>query len=120
MCIGRHAVRLNGPRVAGAGALAQPWPMQCVGCGGERNLASGERVGFRDECAACGADLHICRNCRHHDVSAYNEWRESSAVRVADRERANRCEYFAPAGGARASADSAPAAKAALDALFRK
>ena len=83
-------------------------------------LASGERVGFRDECSACGADLHICRNCRHHDTAAYNECRESSAERVADRERANRCEYFAPAEAGRAGGDPAPDPRAALDALFKK
>lgn len=84
-------------------------------------LASGERVAFRDPCATCGADLHVCRNCAHHDPSAYNECRESSAERVSHRERANRCDYFVPAEG-RATAGGGPTeqARAALDSLFKK
>jgi hypothetical protein len=95
--------------------------MRCFACGAERALASGERVGFRDTCDKCGADLHACRNCAHHDPSAYNECREPQTERVADRERANRCDWFAPAAGAAGAAASAQGgARARLDALFRK
>jgi len=96
--------------------------MRCAACGHEIPLASGERVGFRDECPACRADLHACRQCAHRDPGAYNECREPGTERVADRERANRCDWFAP------RADGAPpprseeraGAKSALDALFAK
>jgi hypothetical protein len=81
-------------------------------------LRSGERVGFRDACAGCGRDLHVCRNCAHHDPAAYNECRESSAERVGDRERANRCDYFAPGGGPRPAA-AQERARSSLDALFK-
>lgn len=95
--------------------------MECFACGAEVALASGERVGFRDACDACGADLHACRNCAHHDQSVYNECRESSAERVADRDRANRCDYFRPREGGAARGGDAPAdPRAALDALFAK
>ncbi len=87
-------------------------------------LAAGARVGFRDACDRCGADLHVCRNCRHHDPSAYNECREPRAERVGDRERANRCDEFAPAEGAAAhssdGSDGRADARSALDALFKK
>ena len=85
--------------------------MRCFGCGAVRELASGARIGFRDSCETCDVDLHVCLNCVHHDPAAYNECRESSAERVADRDRANRCEYFRPrageaaAGGAGAASD---------------
>jgi hypothetical protein len=94
--------------------------MRCFGCGGVTSLASGERIGFRDTCAACGRDLHVCRNCAHHDPSAYNECREPNAERVGERDRSNRCEYFTPgeAAGARAGAERKPA-RASLDALFK-
>ena len=95
--------------------------MRCHACGAGVPLASGERVGFRDVCEACRADLHVCRNCVHHDASAYNECREPNAERVDDRARANRCEYFRP--GAPAQAGPAAArdpSRAALDALFKK
>jgi hypothetical protein len=95
--------------------------MHCFACDAGVELASGESVGFRDVCDACGADLHACRNCAHHDPKAYNQCRESNAERVLDPERGNRCDYFTP-GSARGG--DAPAAQAsarnALDALFKK
>jgi hypothetical protein len=95
--------------------------MGCFACDAAIELASGQRVGFRDACAACGADLHSCRNCGHHDPSAYNECRESSAERVSDRERANRCDYFAPGTAVGGGIDTEEqAARTALDDLFRK
>ncbi len=95
--------------------------MRCFACDAAHELASGERVGFRDACSACGADLHVCRNCAHHDPSAYNECRESGAERVADRERANRCEWFAPgSGGGGDAAAARESASRSLDALFKK
>ncbi|NQZ95129.1 MAG: hypothetical protein HRU01_01345 [Myxococcales bacterium] len=95
--------------------------MRCFSCDAEIELGTAERVGFRDTCDACSADLHVCRNCRHHDPNAYNECRESSAERVAERERGNRCEYFSPgdaAGGAAAAAASK--SRSDLEALFKK
>lgn len=95
--------------------------VRCFSCGRPLDLAAGERVGFRDECPGCGADLHVCRNCAHHDPSAYNECREPQAERVGDRERANRCDYFAPAAGAADGGGGEPVeARARLDALFKK
>lgn len=94
--------------------------MQCHGCGADRPLAAGERIGFRETCDACGRDLHVCKNCRFHDPSAYNECREPNAERVSDRERANRCDYFAPGGGEAGGDDPGGAARDQLDALFKK
>jgi hypothetical protein len=92
--------------------------VQCFACGSDVKLASGERVGFRDTCARCGADRHVCRNCAHHDPAVYNECRETSAERVSDRDRANRCDWFAP----REAGAPVPAgtSRSALDALFKK
>jgi len=94
--------------------------MICFSCRKPIELRPGQRIGFRDECDNCGADLHVCRNCEFHDPSAYNECREPNAERELERERANRCEYFA--AGSRASGVSSPqeSAKARLDALFKK
>jgi len=95
--------------------------MRCFACDDAIELAAGERIGFRDTCDLCNADLHVCRNCEFHDPSAYNECRESSAERVGDRERANRCEYFAPGeGGGGDAASSAARARSDLDSLFKK
>jgi hypothetical protein len=101
--------------------LAQLFSVECFACAAAVELASGERVGFRDSCDACGADLHVCRNCTHHDPAAYNECREPNAERVSDRERANRCDYFAPTERAAGpGANRGGKARDALDALFKK
>jgi hypothetical protein len=98
--------------------------MRCFSCGRDVVLRAGERVGFRDACP-CGSDLHVCRNCAHPDPSAYNECRESNAERVGDRERANRCDYFAPGSPASGpvsgpTASSPQGSRAALENLFKK
>ena len=93
--------------------------MRCWSCGTAFELAAGERVGFRDACSGCGADLHACRGCSFHDPSAYNECREPSAERVSNRERANRCDHFAPVDRATGRA-AAKSARAGLEELFKK
>ncbi len=95
--------------------------MACFSCNAEVVLAAGERIGFRDTCPACDADLHSCRNCGLYDPSAYNECRESSAEWVSDRERANRCDYFTL--GDRAGGNAAASherARSDLESLFKK
>ncbi|NNL67110.1 MAG: hypothetical protein HKP30_12765, partial [Myxococcales bacterium] len=94
--------------------------VRCHACGEERTLAASERIGFRETCERCDADLHVCLNCRFHDPSAYNECREPNAERVADRDRANRCDYFAAGSGEGGSAAAGEASGNPLDALFKK
>jgi hypothetical protein len=96
--------------------------VRCFACGGTIELRSGERVGLRDSCPGCGADLHVCRNCAHHDPGAHNQCREPGTEPVADRERANRCDWFTPGAGTGAGAARAERerARSALDGLFRK
>ena len=81
-----------------------------------------ERVGFRDECEGCGADLHVCLNCDFHDPGAHNQCRESQADPVAEKDRANRCEWFRATrpAGARGVDPKPDDARAKLDALFKK
>jgi hypothetical protein len=88
----------------------------CHRCGGTVSLV--ERIGRRQTCLHCDADLHCCRNCRFFDMSAHNQCREPQAERQVDKERGNFCEYFAfsdrPAAASQPSAD----ARAKLEALF--
>jgi len=93
--------------------------VHCHACGNERSLGSGERVGTREVCEGCGADLHACLNCAHHDDGAYNECRESSAERVLDKAGANRCDYFTPAAQRDPHGPEA-GDRTALERLFRK
>ena len=93
--------------------------MHCAGCNRELPLAAGERVGFRDTCEGCGADLHSCIHCENYDPGAHNDCREPSAEWVSDRERANRCDWFRPTG--REGGDGSPreSALSELDSLFK-
>src|SRR5687768_1367197 len=74
----------------------------------------------REVCAACNADQHVCKLCRHYDPRVADMCREERAERVSDKERANFCDYFAPAPGAYkpAQVSAAEAAKQKLAALF--
>jgi len=95
--------------------------MRCFACNAVIELAVGERVGFREDCEGCGADLHVCRNCTLHDPGAHNECREPNTERVGDRERANHCEYFTPSDrGGGETAKAAAEAKSRLEDLFKK
>lgn len=76
-------------------------------------------LGRRAECLACHAELHVCRMCRHYDVSKAKQCREPVAEPVRDKTRANFCDWFQlgantgepiRAGGVNG--------RAALDALF--
>jgi len=79
-------------------------------------------------CAACGKDIRSCRNCRFYRSGARGDCAETSAEPVADKERANFCDWFSvnpafrkvmdKAGAAKAVADKSAAAKTAFDNLF--
>lgn len=69
------------------------------------------------ECPGCGADAHVCHNCRYFDTGAHRQCREVQAEWVQDKERSNFCANFNPIAdhGARSSPDLQ---KAKLEALF--
>ena len=53
-------------------------------------------LGFREDCLACGAPLHCCKNCRFYAPASY-EWCGEPQARdekPRDPEEANRCDYF--------------------------
>ena len=74
----------------------------CHACGAV--IETREKIRRADECSQCGRDLRCCRNCRHFDPAVHNQCREVVAEWVADKERANFCDYFELAD----SAGSAP------------
>jgi hypothetical protein len=77
----------------------------------------------RSERCQCGADLHCCRLCALYDTRAYQQCKEPTVEEVRNKERANFCDHFKPVAGAfqgGSPAAAADAARAALDALFRK
>lgn len=77
-------------------------------------------LGRRDECPACGTDLHVCRMCEFYDTSVAKSCREPVAEEVTDKERANFCDYFRGRAGllAAGGAGAAEAARTELEALF--
>ena len=79
-----------------------------------------EEIDLDDRVSNCGRDLHCCKQCKFYDPHAYNDCREVSAERVVDKERANFCEYFVPAGSARGNVNTKQEAKNALESLFKK
>jgi len=79
-----------------------------------------ERVGLREECPQCRADVHACRNCQFYDRSAYNECREPSAEVVREKDRANHCDYFQAGQGPGGKGPSKEDLLKAAEALFKK
>ena len=70
--------------------------MKCVFCHTE---IAATRVHIRDECPACGRDLHICLNCEFYDPHAYRQCRESIHEPVQEKEKANFCDFFRASQG---------------------
>ena len=52
------------------------------------------KVSFRAECSHCGADLHVCVNCKNHALGKPNECKIPGTDPIRDREKANFCEEF--------------------------
>ncbi len=90
--------------------------MNCFFCDREVSAA---KIHIRDECPACGRDLHICLNCEFYDANAYRQCRESIREPVLDKEKANYCDFFRPAKGGAAEAESESDALTKLHDLFK-
>ncbi|MBM66251.1 MAG: hypothetical protein CMH55_08470 [Myxococcales bacterium] len=78
------------------------------------------RLGFRESCQHCEADLHCCLNCELYDPGAHNSCREPVTEYVPDKEKRNFCGWFSFVGGERNEEDEKAAALSKLDALFKK
>lgn len=91
----------------------------CYSC--KQSIAVLERVGRREECPACKADVHVCKNCEFYDAKSYNECREPAAEPVREKDRANYCDFFDPRKGVGpAGPTKAELLKAQAEALFKK
>ena len=64
----------------------------CYRC--QYEIVSKDRVGRRDACPGCGADLRCCLNCAFYDTHYANACRESNADPVLDKAAGNFCEFF--------------------------
>ena len=89
----------------------------CHGC--NKTLKRPDKIGLRDECEFCGADLHSCKSCEFYDPKVYNECRETSADVVREKDRANFCDYYQPKTSANVVSEK-DKLLAAAEALFKK
>ncbi|MCE2485776.1 MAG: hypothetical protein J4F42_09720 [Desulfurellaceae bacterium] len=98
-----------------------PQSPTCHQCGVEIHVV--ERVGRRDSCPGCEADLRCCLNCVFYDPHVSNACREPNVEPVRDKDVANFCDYFSlgnPAARPAAEPSQAADARAHLEALFAK
>lgn len=72
------------------------------------------------ECKACHGPLHTCRQCEFYDTRVAKSCRETIAEEVKDKTRANFCDYLRPKPGAFMPAETASAdrARSELESLF--
>jgi hypothetical protein len=92
--------------------------LRCHRCQSE--VSSKERIGRRDTCPGCGADLHCCLNCAFYDLHYANACREPNTDPVLDKEAGNFCEFFSFAQHQGQQQRAATDARAQLEALFKK
>lgn len=98
-----------------------PQVLRCHRCGAE--IVVLERVGRRDSCPGCAADVHCCLNCLFYDPQASHACREPNAEPVRDMDLGNFCDYFSPgnpAGRSTVEWTQATEARARLEALFAR
>ncbi len=78
-------------------------------------------LGRKEECGKCRSDAHVCKNCEHYDAKVYNECRETQADFIAEKERANFCDFFRVSSKDNVSAEQKKNdLRAAAEALFKK
>ena len=94
------------------------WVFNCWSCKQETEMD--DKVGRKDECPHCRSDMHACKNCQYFDVGSHNQCTETIAEYVPDKTRANFCGMYKAYDGERAPDEDIGAAKAKLEALFKK
>jgi len=91
----------------------------CHAC--KEGLSGELKVGRKDECPFCGADLRCCLNCVFYDRAVSKQCRETVTELVREKEKANFCDYFVFAENRITAADAGSTqARKALDDLFKK
>ncbi len=89
----------------------------CWSCNDDVDMTT--KVQRKDECISCGADLHVCKNCRFWDPGYHNECRENSAHYIRDREKSNFCMAFEFKSTTEEDAAEANDARSKLEDLFK-
>lgn len=79
-----------------------------------------DKVKRSDECPHCRTDMRSCKNCQFWDPGAHNECSETISEYVSEKERGNFCGMYRAFQGEREPGEDVDAAKAKLEALFRR
>jgi hypothetical protein len=66
----------------------------CHACKASWEGSPGSQPGRNETCGKCGADVHVCLNCRLYDPGSSNECRSSTTERVRDKDKRNFCDEF--------------------------
>ena len=91
----------------------------CYRC--QYEIVSKDRLGRRDTCPSCGADVRCCLNCAFYDTQYANACREPNADPVLDKEAGNFCEFFTLSEHRQPRpSTTTDDARARLEALFKK
>lgn len=69
--------------------------MDCWRCG-KPGDAEKKKIGFREVCGFCGADLHSCKGCRYYAPGKPNDCAVPGTEPIRDHEAFNFCEEFRP------------------------
>ena len=118
-----HRSELGAPRGRSAG-FDKELVIACKKCGD--TIRRTDPIGAEDSCPKCGSPLHRCLQCKFFDPSLRFECSENMKLkeRIADKNAANECRWFAAAASfdmtGRKAADSPATARAAFEALFKK
>jgi hypothetical protein len=67
---------------------------KCHACGAVWDGSPGTPPGRNETCASCGADLHVCLNCKLYDPSASRQCSSSTTEAVKDKQKRNFCDEF--------------------------
>jgi hypothetical protein len=86
---GRPLQDAAGPRTPNL--MASHEVFRCARCGNRLALP----VEAASRCSRCGADLHACVQCVSFDTSARYECVQPIPARIAPKDAANACTYFA-------------------------
>lgn len=94
------------------------WVFYCWSCLEPTEME--DKVIRADECPHCHTDMHSCKNCQYYDPGAHNDCKETIAEYVPDKERSNFCGMYKAFENPREAGPDINAAKAKLEALFKK
>ncbi len=94
--------------------------MTCALC--KKEISVDKHLSRKAACPACGADLHICLNCKFFSESSHNKCLEPKAEFQRTRDRANFCDFFVFREAATSSSSDREKeeARKKLEDLFRK